>query len=114
MDIYVITTENQKIRRLRISQEEVLQQGKDEEAIAVQLKELFTSVTESIKTSLDVESQLMIEVSGSLDLKVEGGTKYLFLNLGGHAAANGTMKVVLTTTIKPHMEIAQTKELKSE
>jgi hypothetical protein len=72
------------------------------------LQELFNSVTEAITASLEVESQLTVEITGSVSLKAEGGIKYLFFNVGAEAGATGAMKVVLSTTLKPKAEIELT------
>ena len=79
--------------------------GPQEKTVAVQLQELFTSVTDSITASLEVESQLMLEITGSITLKAEGGVKYLFFNVGASAEAAGTMKVTLSTTLRPKIEM---------
>lgn len=55
----------------------------------------------SVAESLETESTLAIEVAGSLSLKAQGGIKYLFFNVGGEASSTGTMKVTLTTKVKP-------------
>ena len=75
--------------------------GDQEESVAVQLRELFASITKSITASLEVESQLNIQISGSLSLKAQGGTKYLFFNVGAEAGATAAMKILLSTTLKP-------------
>ena len=75
--------------------------GPDDKAIAVQLQELFASVTAAVEESLDVESTLTVEITGSVSLKATGGVKYLFFNVGGEASTTGTMKVTLATKVSP-------------
>jgi hypothetical protein len=75
--------------------------GTEEDAVAVQLKELFSSVTEAIADSLEAESKLTIEITGSISLKAKGDVKYLLFNAGGEAEKTTGMKVVLSTTLQP-------------
>jgi hypothetical protein len=79
--------------------------GPQEKAVGVQLQELFSSVANSITSSIEVESQLTLEITGSISLKAEGGVKYLFFNVGASAEASGTMKVTLFTTLRPKVEM---------
>jgi hypothetical protein len=75
--------------------------GDAEKCVAAKLEDLFKSVTDSISVVLESESQLTIEVTGSVSLKAEGGAKLLFFNVGGSTAAAGAMKVVLETKLQP-------------
>jgi hypothetical protein len=104
---YVVSADPNEISSIHLEDRELLDTlGAQDEAVAVQLQELFTSVSGAIATSLEVESQLTIEVTGSISLRAEAGVvKYLFFNLGGEASATGTMKVILSTTLKPRTEI---------
>jgi len=100
---YVTTANLNEISRLEINEEEVLTPlGPQEDVIAVQLEELFKSVTTAIKTSIEVESQLTIEITGSVTLKAQGGVKCLIFNAGAEGGTTGGMKVVLSTTLKPN------------
>jgi hypothetical protein len=103
---YATTESPETAKGLRIDDKQILKTlGDNDKAVAVQLQELFASVTESITASLEVESQLVVEITGSISLKAQGSTKYLFFNVGAEAGATGTMKVTLTTTLKPKTEI---------
>jgi len=103
---YVTAVDPTSVGSLQVEDKEILEVlGTQETAVAVQLQELLGSVTEAITASLEVESQLTLEVTGSISLKAEGGVKYLFFNLGAEAGATGTMKVVLSTTLRPKVEI---------
>ncbi len=75
--------------------------GSEEDAVAIRLQELFEAITSSMASSIDVESQLTVEVTGSISLKARGGFQYLFINAGAEASQTGTMKVVLSTTLQP-------------
>jgi hypothetical protein len=75
--------------------------GPEEDAIAVTLEELFQSITTTMASSIDVESKLTIEVTGSMSLKAKGGVQYLFFNAGAEASTAGSMKVTLSTTLRP-------------
>src|SRR6185369_10765778 len=103
---YATTESPETAKGVKIDDKEILKTlGDKDTAVAVQLQELFASVTESITASLEVESQLVIEITGSVSLKAQGSTKYLFFNVGAEAGATGTMKVTLNTTLKPKAEI---------
>jgi len=102
VQVYVTATDPNTASSLEIDEREILPTlGPQEKAVAVQLQELFASVTDSIASSLEVESQLSLEITGSITLRVEGGVKYLFFNVGASAEAAGTMKVALSTTLRP-------------
>ncbi len=99
---YITTVDPKDVSSLKTEQGEILTTlGPQEETVAVQLQELFSSVTEAITASLEVESQLTIEITGSVSLKAQGGIKYLLFNAGAEAGTTGAMKVVLSTTLKP-------------
>lgn len=103
---YATTVSPDSAKSLRVEDKEILKTlGDQDKAVAVQLRELFGSITESITASLEVESQLVVEITGSVSLKAQGSTKYLFFNVGAEAGATGTMRVTLTTTLKPKAEI---------
>lgn len=98
---YVTTVESEEIETLSTEEGEILDTLGTEENIAVQLKELFSSIIESIAESIEVESQLTIEITGSVNMKAKGDAKYLFFNAGAEAAKTSGMKVVFSTTLKP-------------
>ncbi|MEM8718810.1 MAG: hypothetical protein AAGE84_05815 [Cyanobacteria bacterium P01_G01_bin.39] len=99
---YITTVDSEEVSDLKIDNEETLDiLGTREENIAVQLEELFSSVTEAISSSIDVESKLTIEITGSISMKAKGDIKYLFFNAGAETGTTGGMKVVLSTTLKP-------------
>ena len=102
LQVYVTSVDPEEVGDLSEESEEILSTlGDEEDAIAVQLKDLFASVTQTITESLEAESQLTIEITGSVSLKAQGGAQYLFFNVGAEAQETGTMKVVLSTTLKP-------------
>lgn len=106
---YVTSVDPGSVSSLQLEDKEILETlGHQETAVAVQLQELFGSVTQAITASLEVESQLTLEITGEVSLKAEGGVKYLFFNLGAQASAAGTMKVVLSTTLRPKIESKST------
>ncbi len=102
IELYVTSVDPNSEQAVEIDERQILPTlGAGEEAIAVQVQELFESVIEKVADSIEVESQLTIEVTGSLTLKTQGGIKYLFFNVGGEAGKTGTMKVSLSTTLQP-------------
>lgn len=75
--------------------------GDKEENYAVQLEELLNTVVEPIKSNIEHESELTIEITGSTTLKASGGVKWLFFNIGSEGSKSGTMKITLKTKIMP-------------
>lgn len=105
---YITTVDSKEVSNLKTEDGEILDTlGTKEKNIAVQLEELFSSVTEAISSSIDVESKLTIEVTGSISMKAKGDIKYLFFNAGAETGTTGGMKVVLSTTLKPETAIQQ-------
>lgn len=103
MNVYVISAEPSEYENLRaddVELREVL--GRKEEAIAVQLKELFDAVINSMRSSLSHESELILELNGSVELKADAGVQWLFFNVGAGAKKTNVMKVTLKTKIEPN------------
>lgn len=65
------------------------------------LKELFEGVTKEIQPALQNTGDLVIELSGSMEVKLEGSVKYLIFNAAASGSASTTMKVTLTTKVEP-------------
>lgn len=108
---YATAVDPKKVSSVEVGDKKFLTTLGSEDNIAVQLQELFESVTESITASLEVESSLTIEISGSISLKAQGGAKYLFFNVGAEASTTGTMKVTLSTKVTPKVELkSETKQ----
>lgn len=75
--------------------------GEKDAPVAVNLKELFEAVTKEIQPALQSTGDLVIKVSGSMEVTLEGSEKYLIFNTAAAGPASGTMKVTLTTTMEP-------------
>lgn len=73
----------------------------EEEAVALQLRDLFDAVKEALEGAVDQESELNIEVNASLSATGTGGVKTLVFNVGGELTKGNTMKISLKTKIKP-------------
>lgn len=102
LKVYVISPDVSESQKVRIEDYEFVDiLGKKEEALAVQIEELFDSIVTSISRSLSQEGELTIEVTGSVELKAEGGSKWLFFNVGGSATKTNEMKVTLKTKVEP-------------
>jgi hypothetical protein len=102
IEAYVISADIKAVGQIDLDGHKMLETlGPQEEAMAVHLKELFRSIADAISDGLEVESQVSVEVSGSISLKAQAGVKYLLFNVGAEANAMANMKVVLATTIKP-------------
>lgn len=102
LKVYVVSLDPSAQQNAVIEDHELVDiLGKKEKAVAVRLEELFNSVIERIKNNLFAESELTIEVSGSVELSGEGGVNWLFFDVGGSATKTNVMKVILKTKIKP-------------
>jgi hypothetical protein len=77
--------------------------GKREEAIAVRLKELLSSIMEAVQEGIESEGELSIEISGAIELKASAGVgiQYLLFNIGADASKTSTMKVAFKTRVIP-------------
>lgn len=102
IEMYVTSVDPQSGKSVQLEDRTILPTlGPEEDTLAVQLQELFESVTEKVAATIESESKLTIEVTGSLTLKTQGTVKYLFFNVGGEAGKTGTMKVTLSTNLQP-------------
>jgi hypothetical protein len=91
-----------EVSKIRFEDYEILDVlGEREEAIAVQLKELLSSVTEAVREAIESEGELSVEINGALELKASAGIQYLFFNVGAGASKTNTMKVTLKTKVTP-------------
>ena len=104
IQVYVTSVDPNAVSSIELDETEILPTLGQEKPIAVQLEELFTSVTQAITGSHEVERQLTLEIAGSVSLKAEGGIKYLFFNIGAEAGATGKMKVILSTRVGPKVK----------
>jgi hypothetical protein len=99
---YVTAADGQDAGSIKTDEGEFLATlGSQEENVAIQMSELFSSISNSVAEFLQVESQLTIEITGAVKIKAQGGVNYLFFNAGAEMETNGGMKVVFTTTLKP-------------
>lgn len=73
----------------------------DEHLTALQLCDLWEAVKEAMEGIVDVESELTVEVSGSLELQGKAESKFLVFNVSGSGTKTNTMKVSLKTKLKP-------------
>jgi hypothetical protein len=82
---------NQILRRARGT-------GKD---TAIELKELFAAIRQSVVPVLDDDGTLDIELTGSISLRLEGGVSFPVFHLSGEAAATRSTRVLLSTKLHP-------------
>jgi hypothetical protein len=75
--------------------------GPEEEPFAIKFNEFFEAINNEIVSNVQNESQLTIELTGSMSLKAKGGVQYLFFNAGAELGSVGTMKITLKSNIKP-------------
>lgn len=81
--------------------------GKREAAAAIQIKELLSSVSESVREAIEDEGELTVEIEGSLKMSAGAGIKYLLFNVGTDSSKVNTMKVTLKTKVSPKKRIAE-------
>ena len=69
IEVYFVSSDPETTSSTLINEKRVLRTlGDREEAVAVHLKELFESVTDAIVPSLQTTGDLVIELTGSLDV----------------------------------------------
>jgi hypothetical protein len=73
----------------------------EEENIAVRMDEIVRSISRSVSQSVVAESELMVEITGSISLRADGEAKWVLFRVGGGATATGAVKVVLKTKVAP-------------
>jgi len=71
------------------------------EDVGVQLDDVLKIVSETVGKSISTESELMIELSGSVAVKANAEAKWLVFNVGGSGERSTTLKVTLKTMLKP-------------
>lgn len=102
IEVYFVSSDPETTSSTLINEKRVLRTlGDRDQAVAVHLKELFESVTDAIVPSLQTTGDLVIELTGSLDVKLDGSIKYLIFNASAAGSASGSMKVTLKTQIAP-------------
>ena len=102
IEILVHTSDETDLDKLEFEDYQVVDVlGKREKDLALKIDELYSEVIESVGKSLKHESELTIEISGSIDLKANAGAKWLFFNVGGSVEKNNSMTVTLKTKINP-------------
>lgn len=102
LEVYFVSADLEQARSTVINDKRILGTlGDRDEAVAVQLKELFEAVTQAVRPTLQSPGQLTIELSGAIDVKLEGSVRYLIFNASAAGSAAGSMKVTLQTTIEP-------------
>jgi hypothetical protein len=104
LQIY-LTSDDSRLDEINITTDEgerILETlGPEEEGFAIKFQELFEAINSEISSSISTESKLTVELTGSMSLKARGGVQYLFFNAGAEVGSAGTMKVTLTSTLKP-------------
>ncbi len=98
----VMTTDIAQANRVRFDEFDLVDVlGESEEAVGVRIDEVVRAVADSVRASIEAESELTVEVTGSISLKAEAGAKWMFFNLGGSATESDSLKVTLKTKVAP-------------
>jgi len=93
------TLSSQKIQFEDVTVVETL--GETEESLAVKIDDVLEAVCRQVRSSITTESELIVEMTGSVALKANAGAKWLFFNVGGGAEKSDSLKVTLKTKISP-------------
>ena len=102
LQTFVTFQSTSEVSTIRVENHEILDTlGKREEAMAVKLKELLSSVTEAVQGAIENEGELSVEISGALEMKASAGVQYLLFNIGPSVGKTNTMTVTLKTKVTP-------------
>lgn len=98
----VVTSDRAKARKVKFEDYDLVEVlGDSNDALGLRIDEVVRSISDSVRESITSESELAIEITGSVSLKGEAGAKWLFFNIGGSATESDTLKVTLTTKLSP-------------
>jgi hypothetical protein len=102
MEVVLVATDLKKPQKLNFQNYDLVRVlGTEEEAIAVRVSEVLKAISDTVASSIITESELTIEITGSMKLKAEGGVKWLVFNVGGGTESGDELKVVLKTKLNP-------------
>jgi hypothetical protein len=102
LKMVVTASDPLKVGKVRIEDYDLVDVlGDSNEATGVELNEIIRTISETISGSITTESELTVEIEGSISLKAQSGVKWLFFNVGGEMAKSNTLKVVVKTKISP-------------
>lgn len=102
LNVVVVGADSTEERRITLDDYEIVPtMGESEDQIATRISDILRAISESVSGVICGESELTVELSGSVALKADGKVKWLFLNLGGGATQSNALKVVLKTRINP-------------
>ena len=102
--VYVVSTDLESAKTIEIEGKErqrTLSES-DDKAIALNLEQLFSTISKDLQSVIEEQSELSIEVSASMTVKALGNVKAVFLNVGGEGSSSNTTKIVLKTTLNPN------------
>lgn len=106
VEILVHTSDEADLEEIQFDDYQVVDVlGKKEKDFALKIDELYSEVIESVGKSLKHESELTIEITGSINLKANAGAKWLLFKVGGSAEKTNSMTITLKTKIKPSVDI---------
>lgn len=97
MEIYVASKEISKVDMMRLMENREVRGGGEVQT----LKELLRSINEQIKTSIEQECEVKIEIKGSVSISGKGGINWGIFNLGGSAEKKDSVTVSLATKLVP-------------
>jgi hypothetical protein len=69
--------------------------------VAIKLDEVISQIRETVAESITSDSELLVELTGSVSFKGSADTQWLVFKLGGSGERAHTLKVTLKTTIQP-------------
>lgn len=69
--------------------------------VAMQLDEVIADIWETVASSITTESELVVELTGTVSFKGSAEARWLVFNVGGSGERVNTLKVALKTSLKP-------------
>lgn len=102
LEVLLVSGDIQNAERTRNADHDLAKVlGASEDAIAAKISDVLKAISDGVADSVAAESELTIEITGSMKLKGEGGVKWLVFNVGAGTEKSNELKVVLKTKLSP-------------
>src|SRR6266478_7924949 len=109
MEVILISADSKDAQRVSLHNYDLARVlGSSEEAVAVRVSEALKAIADSVASTITTESELTIEIKGTMKLKAQGGVKWLVFNVGGGTETGDELKVALKTKLRPPNAASQT------
>ena len=101
VQVVVTTSKDEARRSAGLVQRHDAENAKN---IQVSINELVTSVFQSLRSSLENEAEVEVEITGNLSLSGKDGDNTLVFDVSGENPNARTMRVKLNTKIQPQAD----------